>query len=68
MLGKISILLFLFVTGVLMIAGIGSIVMGVVKNQHRKVFIVRGSVLSGICLIILVLIYFFTDTFAQLAL
>jgi CHASE2 domain-containing sensor protein len=68
MLGKISILLLLFVTSVLLIAGIISVILGIFKKQNRNLFIVRGAVLGTICLIIIALIYFFTKSFSTLAL
>ena len=67
MLGNISILLLLFVTLVLLVAGVVSVILGIVKRQNKKIFIVRGAVLSVLCLIILALLYVFTDALARLS-
>ena len=66
MLGNISILLLLFVTGVLLAAGVGSVVWGLFRNRSRRVFVVRGIVLSVICLLVFGLIFYFTEPLALL--
>ncbi|MCU0352993.1 MAG: hypothetical protein MUD08_04520 [Cytophagales bacterium] len=66
MLGNIGILLLLFVTGVLLAVGVGSVVLGLFRNRNRWVFVVRGVVLSVICLLLLGLIFYFTEPLALL--
>ncbi len=66
MLGGISILLLLFVTSVLLVAGLVSVILGFLRKKNRRLFVVRGAVLCTLCLIILILIYVFTDAFSRL--